>query len=173
MDGRLSAMASLISALITAGIYGNIGIKVMYNNVLIDIFNAPPLVTRRGRFPYASIVPVWWAIAFTVAAAIPDYVGFISIISATCLLNLTYTLPPLFALGYDIQHHAPRGDMGEDLDPTTGAVLRNGGRIQRLMRGFLSGGLFQVSVNVWHVVYFLASLSMCGLCTYAAIEGEF
>ncbi|KAG8426682.1 hypothetical protein J3459_007896 [Metarhizium acridum] len=85
---------SLISALIAAGLYGNIGIKVLYNNVLIDIFNAPPLVTRRGRFLYA----VWWAIAFTVAAAIPDYFGFVSIISATCLLNLTYTLPPLFAL---------------------------------------------------------------------------
>jgi hypothetical protein len=163
---------SLVSALIAAGLYGNIGIKVMYNNVLIDLFNAPPLVTRRGRYLYAAIVPVWWAIAFVIAAAVPDYFGFVSIISATCLLNLTYTLPPLFALGFDIQRHAPRAALGEGFDQTTGAVLRNGGRMERLVRGFCSGGLLQVSINVWHVVYCLASLSMCGLGTYAAIEGN-
>ena len=35
----------------------------------------------------------------------------------------------------------------------------------------MSGGPFQVAMNVWHVIYFLASLSMCGLGMYAAIEG--
>ena len=31
-------MLTLISALIAAGLYGNIGIKVFYNNVLMDAF---------------------------------------------------------------------------------------------------------------------------------------
>lgn len=164
---------TLLAGLIAAGLYGNIGIKVFYNNVLMDIFKAPPLVTKTGKFLYASIVPIWWSIAFVIAAGIPDYFGFVSIISASTLLNLTYTLPPLLALGYDIQRHAIRADLGEGFDPSTGIVRRNSAStLQRLARGFCSGGWKQVTLNVWHVFYFLASLAMCGLGMYAAIVGE-
>lgn len=165
-------MISLIAALIAAGLYGNIGIKVMYNNILMDIFNAPPLITTRGKVLYACIVPIWWAVAFVIAAAIPDYFGFVSVISASCLLNLTYTLPPFFALGYDIQRHAIRTENGEGFDPATGQTIRNETTVQRWVRGFMSGGPLQVAINVWHVLYFLASLSMCGLGMYAAVQGE-
>ena len=164
-------MISLIAALIAAGLYGNIGIKVFYNNILMDLLNAPPLVTRNGKLFYAAIVPIWWSIAFVIAAAIPDYFGFVSVISASTLLNLTYTLPPIFALGYDIQNNAHREDEGEGFDPTTGEVTRHGTTIQRWIRGFMSGGPVQVAQNIWHVIYFLASLSMCGLGMYAAVQG--
>jgi hypothetical protein len=162
-------MISLIGALIAAGLYGNIGIKVLYNNILIDIFHAPLLITKRGKFLYAAIVPIWWAIAFVIAAAIPDYFGFVAIISSSMLLNLTYTLPPFFALGYDIQRNAIQGS---GFDPTTGQTLRSENTVKRWIRGFLSGGSIQVAKNVWHVLYFLASLSMCGLGMYSAIVGE-
>ena len=166
-------MISLVAALIAAGLYGNIGIKVFYNNILIDIFSAPPLTTTRGKIIYASIVPIWWSIAFIIAAAIPDYFGFVSIIAASMLLNLTYTFPPFFALGFDIQRHAVRGDLGEGFDPVTGKVMRSETRVQRLIRGYFSGGPFQVGINIWHTIYFLASLSMCGLGMYAAIMGKY
>jgi hypothetical protein len=165
-------MISLIAALIAAGLYGNIGIKVLYNNILLDIFNAPPLTTRRGKFIYACIVPVWWTVAFIIAAAIPDYFGFVGVISASTLLNLTYTMPPFFALGFDIQRNAIRPEQGEGFDPTTGQVLRTETRVRRLIRGYFSGGPFQVAINIWHTIYFLASLSMCGLGMYASIEGK-
>lgn len=164
-------MISLIAAIIAAGLYGNIGIKVFYNNILMDIFSAPPLITRRGKIFYAAIVPVWWTIAFIIAAAIPDYFGFVSVISASALLTLTYTLPPLFAVGYDIQNNAHRESEGEGFDPITGKVTRHGTTAQRWMRGLLSGGPVRVAQNVWHVLYFFASLSMCGLGMYAAVEG--
>ena len=163
-------MITLIAGLIAAGLYGNIGIKVLYNNVLIDIFNAPPLTTTRGKFFYGAIVPIWWIIAFIIAAAIPDYFGFVSIISASMLLNLTYTMPPFFVLGYDIQRHSIRE--GESFDPATGLVKSPESATRRVIRGFLSGGTFQIAMNVWHLTYFLASLSMCGLGMYAAIEGK-
>lgn len=162
-------MITLIAALIAGGLYGNIGIKVFYNNILLDFFKAPPINSPTGKIIYAAIVPIWWVIAFVIAAAIPDYFGFVSVISASMLLNLTYTLPPLFALGYDIQKNAIRS--GEGFDPVTGQVTRQSG-VGRWVRGFFSGGLFQVSVNVWHVLYFLASLAMCGLGMYEACEGK-
>lgn len=162
---------SLVAGLIAAGLYGNIGIKVFYNNVLMDLLHAPPLTAKPGKLFYAALVPVWWSIAFIIAAAIPDYFGFISVISASTLLNLTYTIPPFIALGYDMQKHAIRVDQGEGFDPTTGTVTRHDGVVGRWARGFVSGGFLQMAKNVLHVLYFLASLAMCGLGMYAAVDG--
>lgn len=64
-------MLVVISGLIAAGLYGNIGIKVLYNQVLQELFAAPPLSTKAGKYLYAAIVPVYWSIAFVIAAAIP------------------------------------------------------------------------------------------------------
>ena len=128
-------------------------------------------MTKPGKIFYAALVPVWWSTAFIIAAAIPDYFGFISIISASTLLNLTYTVPPFIALGFDVQRNAMRVGDGEGFDPVTGLVRRNGTPMQRYIRGFLAGGPLRVAQNVWHVIYFLASLAMCGLGMYAAVQG--
>ncbi len=166
-------MITLIAALIAAGLYGNIGIKVMYNNILVDIFNAPLLTTRTGKIIYACIVPIWWIIAFIIAAAIPDYFGFVSVISAAMLLNLTYTLPPWFAVGFDIQMNVLKATPGDGFDPATGRVTRTGSMLSRWGKGFVSGGPIAVARNVFNVIYFFASLSMCGLGMYAAVDGKF
>ncbi|KAI0528503.1 transmembrane amino acid transporter protein-domain-containing protein [Xylaria digitata] len=157
---------TLLSGLIAAALYGNIGIKVFYNNVLVDIFKAPLINSKGGKIFYAAIVPVWWSIAFVIAAAIPAYVYFVSIISAAALLNLSYTIPPWIALGYDIK----KNTMGI-FDPAVGRTSRGLTGFNRYIRGFWSGGLFQVSINIWHVLFFLASLSLSGLGLYASIEG--
>lgn len=159
-------MLTLLSALIAAGLYGNIGVKVFYNNVLIDIFKAPLLTTKGGKIFYALIVPVWWALAFVIAGAIPAYVYFVSVMSASCLLNLSYTIPPWLMLGYDIKLQT----MGT-FDPATGRTSRGLTGIQRYTKGFFMGGTFQVAINTWNLIYFLASLSLCGLGLYAAIVG--
>jgi hypothetical protein len=57
-------MIAVVSGLIAAGLYGNIGIKVLYNNILMDLFNAPPLTTKAGKYLWAAIVPVYWSVAF-------------------------------------------------------------------------------------------------------------
>ncbi|KIW97771.1 uncharacterized protein Z519_01355 [Cladophialophora bantiana CBS 173.52] len=157
---------TLISGLIAAGLYGNIGIKVFYNNVLVDIFRAPLMTTKRGKVFYAAIVPVWWSVAFVIAAAIPAYVYFVGVMSASCLLNLSYTIPPWIALGYDIKKHT----LGT-FDPAIGRTSRGMTGVNRYIRGFWSGGILQISINVWHVLYFLASLGMCGLGMWASIQG--
>jgi hypothetical protein len=94
----------------------------------------------------------------------------VSVVSASILLNSTYTFPPLFALGYDIQRNAIRAEQEEGFDPTTSYVTRESSMVKRWIRGFFSGGILQVAINIWHVLYFLASLSMCGLGMYAACE---
>lgn len=135
------------------------------------MFKAPPLTAKPGKLFYAALVPVWWSTAFVIAAAIPDYFGFISVISASTLLNMTYTLPPLLALAYDIRRCAMQVDQGEGFDGNTGIVTRNVTGVRRFVRGFLSGGIWQIAINVWHLIYFLASLAMCVLGMYAAVDG--
>ncbi|KAI3317795.1 transmembrane amino acid transporter protein-domain-containing protein [Xylariaceae sp. AK1471] len=157
---------TLLSGLIAAALYGNIGIKVFYNNVLVDIFKAPLITSKRGKLFYAGIVPIWWSIAFVIAAAIPAYIYFVSIISASTLLNLSYTIPPWIALGYDIKKHT----MGT-FDPAVGRNSRGLTGLNRYIRGFWSGGILQISINIWHVLYFLASLGLSGLGLWASIEG--
>lgn len=164
-------MLTLVGALISAGLYSNIGIKVVYNNIFLDILGFPTLSTRTGKIIYACIVPVWWAIAFIIAAAIPDFFGLVSVVSASTLLPMTYVMPGFFALGFDVQKNAIRPERGEGFDPTTGRVVRYDGTVRRLVRGFFSGGILQVCTNIWHVLYFLASLATSGLGLYAAIIG--
>ena len=139
----------------------------------MDLFNAPPLTTKRGKILWAMIVPVWWSIAFIIAAAIPDYFGFVSVVSAATLLELTYAFPPMLALGYDIRLNVMKATVGEHgFDPVTGVVTRKLSGAKYWIKGFMSGGPFRVAINVWMVIWTLGAFVMAGLGMYAAVEGE-
>ena len=165
-------MLTLIAGLIGGGLYSNIGIKVFYNNIIYGFFRVP-ITSPTGKVIFAIIVPIWWFIAYVIGSAIPDFVGLISVVSAFVFLPMTYTLPPLFALGFDIQRRAVRPDLGEGFDPTTGKCVRHDGSVLRWVRGFFSGGVLQVAVNCWHVVFVLGSLVTCGLGMYSGITRSY
>jgi hypothetical protein len=65
----------------------------------MDIFNVILLANKVDKVIYALLVPLWWSIALIIAVARPDFFGYVSVVSASTLLNLTYTLPPLFCHG--------------------------------------------------------------------------
>lgn len=92
--------------------------------------------------------------------------------SASMLLNLTYTIPPLFALAFDIQKNAIRPEHGDGYNPVTREVARTETTSARWIRAFFAGGKLQVAINIWHLLLFFALLSMCGLGMYSAITGE-
>ena len=141
-------MITILSGLIAAGLYGNIGIKVLYNNVLIDLFSAPLLTTKSGKILFAAIVPVWWAIAFLIAAGIPDYFAYVAVVAAVCIIQFSYSFPPILAIGYYIQRRAMLA--GDGFDPSTGLVVRQDSGIRRLVRGFLAGPWYY---NVAHIIH--------------------
>lgn len=156
---------ALISGLIAAGLYGNIGIKVIYNNLLMEWFHAPALITKRGKILWAILVPIYWIIAFIIAAAIPDFFGLTGVTAAVCFVQFTYTFPPLLALGYRLQTHALQD--GEGFDPATGVVTLHDHGIKRLIRGFIADKWY---INVLHVLYIGGALSVSGLGAYSSIE---
>ncbi|EXJ73654.1 uncharacterized protein A1O5_03416 [Cladophialophora psammophila CBS 110553] len=159
-------MLVVVSGLIAAGLYGNIGIKVLYNQVLQELFNAPPLTTKPGKYLFSAIVPVYWSVAFIVAAAIPDYFGFVSVIAAFCIVQFSYSFPPIIHLAYTMQRNSMRP--GEGFNEQTGYTARSDRGITRLVKGFFADRWY---INVWHVIHAGGALATAGLGAYAAIEG--
>jgi hypothetical protein len=70
------------SSLIAAGLYGNIGIKVIYNNIFTDFFGAPLLSTKKGKWIWLAFVPVYVRI-LSVSQSPPSYQ-----FSCSCVLLL-------------------------------------------------------------------------------------
>ena len=81
---------SIIAGLIAAALYGNIGVKVIYNNVLIELFGAPPLTHKSGKYIFAVSVIVYWTIAFVIGSAIPQFSNITSLIAAVCIFRESY-----------------------------------------------------------------------------------
>ncbi|KAF7886288.1 hypothetical protein EAF00_010391 [Botryotinia globosa] len=155
---------AFMSALIAAGLYGNIGIKVLYNNVLMDFFGAPPLSSHRGKLFWMSIVPVYWSIAYIVSAAIPNFFGLSSLVAALCILQFTYTFPPFLYLGYCIRVDAILDTEG--FNPATGQVTLTDTGFKRILRGFKK----RFILNIWNIIYFCGALLTAALGAYSAIE---
>ena len=159
---------AILSGLIAAGLYGNIGIKVLYNNIFMDLLHAPPLTTKSGKILWAIIVPIYWTVAFIVAASIPDFFGLVSVVAAFCIVQFCYSFPPWLALGYYIKLNAMQE--GEGFNPDTGVVTKHDSGFGRIIRGFMGGGWTKF-MNMWNVVYMLGALVTAGLGAYAAIQG--
>lgn len=156
---------AMVSALIAAALYGNIGVKVIYNNIFVELFRAPPLTTKPGKMAWVAMIPIYWSIAFVIAAGIPDFTGLTSLVASICILQFTYTFPPLLAVAYMVKRNAMRADEG--FDPATGETRRVDGGVKRFVRGFMGERWY---MNVFNVLYMLGAMAMAGLGAYAAIE---
>jgi hypothetical protein len=165
----LGNIFAVLSATISAGLYGNIGIKVLYNNILIDIFRFPKLNTSAGKVIWATIVPIYWSLAFIIAAAIPDFFGLVSVVGAFATVQFTYSFPPLLALGYMIKRSAIRDSEG--FDPATGRVTRTDTGLRQWTHSFFSGSITTVFFNVWNLIYMLGAFTTAALGAYAGIRG--
>jgi len=154
---------SFISGLIAALLYGNIGVKVFYAAVLRDVFRAPQLDQKAGKWLWVAVIPIYWGLAFVVAAAIPQVSNLSAFVGAACILQFSYTFPPILMVGFNCMKDAIRP--GEGFDPSTGQVVRHDAGFKRLMRGYMK----KWHINTFDVIYFLGSLAVAGLGIYAAV----
>ena len=155
---------ALIAALIAAALYGNIGIKVIYNNIFAEIWNFPPLESRTGRMIWAGIVPLYWVLGFVVCSAIPNITSFGGLIAAVCIMQFSYTFPPFLMLGFDVQRHAILAQ--ETFDPSTGRVNRVDQGWKRWARGFKK----EKGLKVWYIIFSLGALATAVLGTFSSIK---
>lgn len=112
----------LISGLIAAVLYGNIGIKVIYQNIIEDLFGGPELTTKKGKLIWIAMVPLYRAFAFVLGSAVPQFTNISSLVAAVCIMQFTYTFPTILYFGMIIKEDAMHPD--ETFDPVTGEVHR-------------------------------------------------
>jgi amino acid permease len=155
---------NLVSALIAAGLYGNVGIKCLYNSIFQRFFRWPALTSKFGRYIWTVFVCIYWAIAFVFAAAIPNFSSLVSLIGAVCILQFSYTFPFILQFGLDLQLGAMIGD-GE-YDPINKITHRvdTWRNWSRWARGYKQRWF----ANTAHFILFLASLATAGLGIYAS-----
>ena len=152
----------LITGLIAAVLYGNIGIKVLYNNLGRDLLNFPALETKTGKWIWVAFVPIYWLAAWVVCQSVPQINSWIVLVGAGCILQFTYTFPPFLMMGFKTQRDAMLP--GETFDATTGQIRHLDSGMKRWWRGFKKELLW----NLFDLVYYLGSCATCILGLYAA-----
>lgn len=97
---------SLISSIIAGGLYGNVGLKIFYVNVIEDMFHGPAIITARGRITWSITVIIFWAVGFVIGAAIPQIQTLSGMVGAVTNMQFTYSFPTGFAFLYAVQQDA-------------------------------------------------------------------
>ncbi|KAG0706985.1 transmembrane amino acid transporter protein-domain-containing protein [Suillus ampliporus] len=158
---------SLTAGLIAAALYGNIGVKVIYNNILVELMGFPDLTARRGKYYFSAAVLVYWSIAFVIGSAVPQFSNISSLIAAVCIFQFTYTFPPFMILGYCMQVDATKGDREFDINNPHAHRVDTWKQLSRWKRAFFTKNAF---FNVWNFLLTLACLSCAILSAYSAVK---
>ena len=154
----------LVTSCVATLLYANIGLKVIYNNVLVSLLRTPHLATRSGKIIWAVLVPLYWSLAFVIATAIPQVTNLAGLVAAMCILQFSFTFPPVLMVGYNVQKDSMLP--GDGWDPVHGTVVRQDGGWRRLWRGFKNKAV----VNFCNSILGLAGLSLAVLAMYSAIK---
>ncbi|OJJ68378.1 hypothetical protein ASPBRDRAFT_32979 [Aspergillus brasiliensis CBS 101740] len=153
-----------LTSIIACVLYFNIGMKSVYQQVFMEILNFPDISTTRGRMLWYGLGPIYWVIAFVVAAAVPNFTGISSMVGAALILNFTYTLPGVLYVGFRCQKDAALP--GEGYNPATGETIRHDSGMQRYIRGFKKHWV----LNLFCIFYFCGGLACSGMGMWAAVE---
>lgn len=156
---------SLISNLIAAVLYSNIGLKVVYVEVFHELLGFPELTTKMGKIWWAALIPVYWVIAFIIGATVPQFSYIVGLVGALFILSFTYTFPAWLAVGYWIKKDAMIESV-ERFDPATNTYNYVDHGWKRWRRGFMKKPFF----NAFNIFYFLGALVTCALGCYSSIE---
>ncbi|KAF8313416.1 oligopeptide transporter protein [Clavulina sp. PMI_390] len=152
---------ALITGIIAAGLYGNIGLKVIYINIVEGWFKGPRLMSPKGRLLWTPLVFVYWSLAFIVGSAIPQVQNISGLIASVAIMQFTYTFPPAMRCAYDIMTDAMIAD-----GPYVPGSFSTSHRIDswrdwsRWKRGLFGGRWYY---KVFNFVIFLACLAFACL----------
>lgn len=154
----------LITGIIAAVLYGNIGIKVLYNNLGRDLLGFPILESKVGKWIWVGLVPLYWLLAWVVTSSVPQITTWIVLVGAGCILQFTYTFPPFLMIGFKVQRDSILAE--ESFNPETGEVRRLDAGTKRWIRGFKK----ELWWNLFDLIFYLGSCVTCVLGLYAAFK---
>ncbi|KAF9919935.1 hypothetical protein FBU30_010357 [Linnemannia zychae] len=146
----------LFTGIVAAALYGNIGIKVAYVTIVEDWFNGPPLMSRKGHIIWSIMVVVYWALAYIVGSAIPQVENISSLLAAMCIMQFSYTFPPILRCAYDVLTDAMSDDAVYVPGNGTSSRVDSWKDSSRWRRGILTGRVWFKALNFALSVSFLA-----------------
>lgn len=68
--------------------------KTFYASVLSKMFKTPKMRSKQGRGIWATCMVVFWALAYVVAAGVPQITTVSGILSAISAIQFSYTVRP-------------------------------------------------------------------------------
>jgi len=151
---------NMITGTIAATLYGNIGIKVFYINIIEDLFKGPALLSKKGRILWTLIVPIYWAIAFVIGSAVPALGAMTGLIGAVCIFQFTYSLPPLLWFLFEMKKDAALEDEKYTGYGSSSRQIDTWRQASRWRRGFFRGRWY---VKLSMLLIFIAALACAGL----------
>ncbi|KAJ5553154.1 hypothetical protein N7494_002532 [Penicillium frequentans] len=155
---------TLVTTAISSTMYFNVGMKTVYMEVFQEVFNFPTITTRRGRWMWYILGPIYWILALVVAASVPNLNGISGLVSALLILNFTFTFPAILYVGYNCQLGARLP--GEGFNARTRVTTRYDRGWKRWARGYMKTW----QLNIPSTLYFLGGLTLSGMGCWAAIE---
>jgi len=160
----LSNVLGLITGWLAVFLYFNVGMKTVYIEIGQEICGLPSITSKRGKYLWWGLGPIYWIIAFVVAMSVPQFSAFTNFIGGLFSLNFTYSFSGIMFTGYNI-HEGARLP-GEGYDPVTGVTTRHDSGVKRWIRGFKARWYLALPATL----YALAGLATSGMGTWAAIE---
>ncbi|KAJ7159620.1 transmembrane amino acid transporter protein-domain-containing protein [Mycena filopes] len=157
----------IITGTIAAGLYGNIGLKVIYRLIVETLLKGPGLMTARGRIVWSCLVVIYWGIAFVLASAIPSVGALTGLLAAMGFFHFTYTFPPLMMLGLDLRIDAAIADEPFHTPGVAPQQIDTWLQISRWKRAFLAGGRKRFYWKIVNLLFLLASLATAGMGLWA------
>lgn len=139
--------------------------KTVYIEVFQEVFKFPPIASNRGKWMWYALGPLYWIIAFLIAAAVPNLNGIVGFVGGLFAVNFSYSFPGIAYLGWSIQDAAVLP--GEGFNPETGESVLHDRGPKRWARGFMKKWYIHATV----LIYSLAGLATSGMGTWAAVEG--
>lgn len=139
--------------------------KVVYLEVGQELFGLPPISTKKGKYLWWSLGPLYWIIAFVVAMSVPQFSAFTNFVGGLFSLNFTYSFSGFMYLAFKVYEGASLP--GEGFNPSTGVTTRHDSGFKRHVRGFRK--MWYITIPV--LIYTCAGLAASGMGTWAAVEG--
>jgi hypothetical protein len=157
-------IVNFVSSLISGCLFSNISIKVIYNTFFRRVFKFPDLNSKYGKLLWIPMVIFYWGLCYVIASAIPQFTTLTGLVGAVCILQFTYTFPPIMALGLDVQLNAMNADGPYDPLTKTTNRIDTWKHASRWIRGFKR----KWYLNLFHASFFLASLATAILGIYSS-----
>jgi type III secretory pathway component EscS len=95
-----TAMNALIlfTQFVSAAIYCNVAVKVIYRSIIEGVFHGPSMVTKRGRIIFSVSVVIFYAVSYVLASAIPQFSNVTGFFAAILMVPFSYLYPSLLVL---------------------------------------------------------------------------